>query len=455
LNPQDGCHQFEQVIAVSDSSFESENHLLPPQAASLLLTLAVSALIGIGLREYYEQEGKFDTFGTVRTFIFLGLLGYVLYLIPVPAHAAFLLGMAAITPFLLAYYNHKVRAHKALGMIGVFIAFLTYAMAPLAIHEPPWFLMAIAISILLVLHSKGRIRRITNRLETGEVVTLCKFLAIAGVILPLIPQALPVAGLAGQVFTILPVTPRQIWMAVVVTTGISYLGYVIQTYLYPRKGMLLTGLVGGLYSSTMATLVLAKRTRHLDDQAQEAAAAILLTTPTMYLRMLFLVVAFKPLIGLKLVAPFGLLSILVGGYAWWIRRMEGAPATAADPAAEGPAVADRNPLELTAALLFALMFVSVAFITKYVLIYFHSAGLRMLSFLVGASDIVPFVVSVLQGNLGIAEPQILHAIVIATASNNLMKAVYVYVFGNRRTAHLTAIGMAAMAVLSFIYVVAV
>ena len=426
--------------------------MLPPQLRSFLLTLAVSALIGLGLREYYEAEGKFDHFGTVRTFVFLGLLGHVLYQIPVPAHAAFLLGLVVITPFLLSYYNHKVRLHKSLGILGVVIAFLTYAMAPVAIHEPSWFLMAIAISILLVLHSKGRIRAFTNRLETGEVITLCKFLAILVVILPLIPPAPPEAGLAGKVFAILPVTPRQIWMAVVVTTFISYLGYVFQTYLYPNKGMLITGLVGGLYSSTMTTLVLAKRTRNLDGQSQEAAVAILLSTPTMYLRMLALVLAFRPLVALKLLGPFAVLSLLVGGYAWWVHgdrvRREPLP----EPEV---AVKDRNPLELNAAFLFALMFVSVAFTTKYVLLYFHAAGLRLMSFLVGASDIVPFVVSVLQGNLGLDEAQILHAVVIATASNNLMKAAYVYAFGNRRTANLTAVGMGVLALMSFGYVVAI
>jgi len=321
-----------------------------------------------------------------------------------------------------------------------------------AIHEPSWFLMAIAISILLVLHSKGRIRQFTNRLETGEVITLSKFLAILVVILPLIPPTPPDSGLAGRIFAILPVTPRQIWMAVVVTTFISYLGYVFQTYLYPNKGMLITGLVGGLYSSTMTTLVLAKRTRNLDGQAQEAAVAILLSTPTMYLRMLFLVVAFRPSVGLKLLGPFAVLSLLVGGYAWWVHGGR----TPREPQAEPEvAVKDRNPLELNAAFLFALMFVSVAFITKYVLLYFHSAGLRLLSFVVGASDIVPFVVSVLQGNLGLGEGQILHAVLIATASNNLMKAAYVYTFGNRRTARLTAGGMAGLAVMSFIYVAVV
>jgi uncharacterized membrane protein (DUF4010 family) len=293
------------------------------------------------------------------------------------------------------------------------------------------------------------------------VVTLCKFLAIAGVILPLIPGTPPASGLLGQIFTVLPVTPRQIWMAVVVTTAISYLGYGFQTYLFPRKGMLLTGLVGGLYSSTMATLVLAKRTRNLEGQSGEAAAAILLTTPTMYLRMLFIVVAFKPLVGLRLFLPFLVLSVLVAVYAWWIGRRELLAQDLLDPDQAPEAansevqVVDRNPLELNAAFLFALMFISVAFITKYVLIYFHAAGLRLLSFLVGASDIVPFVVSILQGNLGLADAQILHAILIATASNNLMKAAYVYIFGNRRTANLTAVGMAVLALLSFVYVAAV
>jgi len=425
--------------------------LLPPQVIPFFLTLAISSLIGIGLREYYEGEGKYDTFGTVRTFIFIGLLGYILWGIPVPARAAYLLGMACLTPFLLVYYSNKVRQRKSPGLIGVLIAHLTYAVAPVAIYEPHWFLVAFAISILYVLHSKGKIRKFTDRLETGEIVTICKFLAIAAVVMPLVPTALPAEGMAGKIFAYLPVTPRQIWMAVVVTTAISYLGYVLQTYLYPRKGLLLTGVIGGLYSSTMATLVLAKQTRNRDGEAAEAAAAILLTTPTMYLRILLLVAAFMPMASLHLLLPFSVLSALVAVYAWWVRRIGALPPT------EDPEVVlqDRNPLELNSALIFAVMFVTVSLITKAVLSRFHDLGLRMLSFLVGASDIVPFIVSVLQGNLGIASTQVLQAVIIATASNNLMKAAYVFAFGNRRTAAYTAYGMGALALLSFVYVAAV
>jgi uncharacterized membrane protein (DUF4010 family) len=76
----------------------------------------------------------------------------------------------------------------------------------------------------------------------------------------------------------------------------------------------------------------------------------------------------------------------------------------------------------------------------------------VLSFVVGFSDITPFVVSVLQGDLGLGTAQILQAIIIASASNNLMKLIYAYVFGTRKTANLAALGMGPLAVISLIYV---
>jgi len=424
--------------------------LLPPQFVPFLLTVAISTLIGVGLRDYYEQEAKRDTFGTVRTFVFLGLLGHMLYRIPVIGPHAFLVGMIVVGPFLLVYYNNKVAQQKSPGLIGVLIALLTYSVGPVVIHEPHWYLVAFAITILFVLHSKGRIRQFTDRLETGEVVTACKFLAIAGVILPLIPAVAPSEGILGRLFGILPVGPHQIWMAVVVTTAISYFGYVLQTYLYPRKGLLLTGLIGGLYSSTMTVLVIAKKTRNQENQAREAAAAIMLSTPTMYLRILFLVAAFMPMGAVRLLPAFMLFSLMSAAYAAWLRK-EGEPEPEA--AGEEPQVEmkERNPLELNSALLFALMFVTVSLVTRFVLLHFQELGLRMLSFLVGASDIVPFIVSVLQGNLGIGANQILQAIVIATASNNIMKTAYTFAFGHRQTARLTAIGMAGIVILSFLY----
>jgi len=113
----------------------------------------------------------------------------------------------------------------------------------------------------------------------------------------------------------------------------------------------------------------------------------------------------------------------------------------------------KNPLEINSALLFAFMYVAVSFLTKYALVYFKDMGLRMLSFVVGFSDITPFVVTVLQGNLGIGSTQILQAIIIASASNNMLKVAYTYLFGHRETANRAGIGMTSLAALSLIYAV--
>ncbi len=437
--------------------------MLPPLLGHFLLTIAISFLIGIGLRDYYEGEGKFDTFGSVRTFVFIGMLGFMLYQLPGFGHLAFLLGMACLTPFLLVYYFNKLRQKKSPGLIGVVIALLTYTTGPIAVHHPQWFEVLFGVSILFVLHSKGRIRQFTDRLETGEVVTACKFLAIAGVVLPLIPAVPQATGLLGQVIAFLPVTPRQVWGAVVITTTISYLGYVLQTYLFPRKGMLLTGLIGGVYSSTAAVLVLAKKSKSQPGNDREVAASILLAVAMMYIRLLVLVAIFRFGSALHVGPALLTLSGLAAGYALWVRkdRRAGAavetastveaPAAADAPEAPEPALR-RNPLEINSALFFGIMFVVIALATKYTLVHFQDLGLRMLSFLVGCSDITPFVVSVLQGNLGLGTPQILQAIIIASASNNLLKLAYTYLFGTRRTANLAAIGMGALAALSFLYV---
>jgi uncharacterized membrane protein (DUF4010 family) len=432
----------------------------PDVVTPFLLTMAVSFLIGIGLREYYEAEAKFDTFGTVRTFVFIGMLGFVLFELPGIGSQAFLVGLGALALFLLVYYGNKVLQKRSPGMIGVLIALLTYAAGPIALQFPGWYLVLIAISILLVLHSKGRIRRLSDRLETGEVVTACKFLAIVGVVLPLIPATMPVGdGPFWRFLATLPVTPRQIWLAVVVTTGISYLGYVLQTYLYPRKGLELAGLVGGLYSSTVTVLVLAKKSKATPKIGHQAATAILLAISMMYLRLLALVAIFRLpaafVVGPALVA----LSSLAAGYALWLRRRHPVEGAAVVTSVPGPGGGDvtvapalrRNPLELSAAVVFAVLFSVVSFATKYVLEYFKDAGLRMLSFVVGFSDITPFVVSLLQGNFGIGDRQIVQAVIIASASNNLLKMVYTYLFGSRLTANLVAPGMIGLVILSFLY----
>lgn len=431
--------------------------MLDPVVGAFVLTVAVSFLIGIGLRGYYEAEGKFDTFGTARTFVFIGMLGFALYQLPEIGRWAYLAGFASLTLFLLVYYSSKVLQKKSPGLIGVMVGLITYTTGPVALHEPSWYLVLLGISILFTVHSKGRIRKFTDRLKTGEIVTACKFLAIVAVVLPLIPTTMPKAdGMLGLLFAMLPVTPRQIWMAVVITTGISYFGYVLQTYFFPRKGLLLTGVIGGIYSSTVTVLVLAKKARREPARSTDAAVAILFAVSIMYLRLLVLIAIFRMRSVPIAMGPLLILSLLLALYALVLRSRHRAEDSMETPeeVANAPEL-QRNPLEINSAILFAVLFTAISFATKYVVSYGSAVGLRVLSFVVGFSDITPFVVSILQGNFGIDDGKIVQAILIASASNNLLKTAYTYIFGTRRTANAAAPAMIGVAIPSIIYALVV
>ena len=202
-------------------------------------------------------------------------------------------------------------------------------------------------------------------------------------------------------------------------------------------------------------MVLAKKSRSTPQVAPEAAGAIVLAVSMMYVRLIALVAIFR-FRSLLVVAPaLLLLAGFAAAYALWLRRFtrlkDGpAPEDTAGDVAQKPAL-KKNPLELNSALIFAVLFTLISLATKYVVDYSDANGLRMLSLVVGLSDITPFVVSLLQGAFGIADLRIMQAILIASASNNLVKTAYTYAFGSRRTGNLAAPGMIALAIPSLLY----
>ncbi|HSQ02753.1 MAG TPA: DUF4010 domain-containing protein, partial [Burkholderiales bacterium] len=271
---------------------------LPPLLVAFALTVALSFLIGLALREYYIAEEHHDYFGSVRTYTFIGMLGFGLYELPQVA-IAYPAGLAGLSAFLTIYYWRKSAAGKP-GMIGVMTALLTYLIGPLALIAPPWFVILFAVSLLFALSAKERIRTLSERITQREVVTLATFLTLAGVILPLLPKEV--------IAPFLPLTPYQIWLAVVASTGISYASYLLQTFAFPRKGLLLSGFLGGLYSSTVTTFVIARRSRDLAGSSRETAAALVAATAMMYFRLIMLVAIFDLSVALKIAPLFVVLG---------------------------------------------------------------------------------------------------------------------------------------------------
>ena len=410
--------------------------LLPALLSAFLLTLAMSFLLGLGLREYYLVAKKTYYFGSTRTCTLIGILGFVLFQLQ-PNGSYYLGGLLALTVLLGIYYQAKAALQQP-GMIGILIAILCYLIGPIALGFPGWFLILFTISTLFVLNAKEKINLLTEKLGNEEIVSLGKFLVLSGVILPLTPQT-PIADF-------IPVSFHQTWLAVVVISGISYLGYLVQTYLLKGQGILLTGAIGGVYSSTATTVVLSRQSNNYPAGSNAPAAAIVLATAMMYPRLLAVIGIFKFSLAIALLPVFSGLAVLGGGLAFWLQRGN---ASAQNPLTV--TTSPKNPLELTSALFFAFLFMVITAVTKYSIGLYADRGLIWMSFFAGFADIDPFVLSLVQGKFVAGQGILLKAIVTATASNNLLKAVYAIALGGRHTGFLAGGALVVLACLTIAY----
>jgi uncharacterized membrane protein (DUF4010 family) len=190
------------------------------------------------------------------------------------------------------------------------------------------------------------------------------------------------------------------------------LTYLVQRY-RPMKGdALLPALLGGAYSSTATTVVLAKRQKETRTRRPELSAGIIAATAVMYPRLLAVIAFFSVPLAVVLLPGVGFLFAAGAAISWWEwKKIE--PGSTEDmviPAA--------NPLQLTTALIFAMLFLAVSLVTAWVGSAFGQTGVFTLAALVGASDIDPFVLNLAQGGVPDMRPSAVAAAVLIAASAN-------------------------------------
>ncbi|BAO44692.1 MgtC/SapB family protein [Thiolapillus brandeum] len=381
-------------------------------------------LTGLEFREYILLRSKEQpevpsiSLGTTRTFTFVAVLGFVLYLLD-PGFHLYLAGMLGLILFFALFYHQKLQSGQP-GLLQPLISLVVYTYGPVMMLQPPWFLVLLFVAIVFILSARPFTQQLTKNLEPQEISTLAKFLLLSGVILPLLPNH--------PISTYIPVTPFKIWLAVVVISAISYAGYILKKYLLKRQGYLVTGLLGGLYSSTATTVVLARKSHLLKQPDPALNAGILAASGIMYLRLLALIAIMNASLTPHTLIPLLLFSTIAISGAILIDR------TAPESTQTLPDLGRSNPLELGIALLFAILLVVMMIITQQVISHFGQTGLNLLSFGVGFTDIDPFVLSILSGHYQTTSLQQLSAaIIIAAGSNNLLKAFYAVTLGGLKT----------------------
>ena len=386
---------------------------------NLALALGLSFFFGLAFEEFYVRSPKKRP-GGVRTFPLLALSGAGLYLLE-PVHvAAFCVGLLVLGAWLYAYYHARwtegtPAVEPGGGLIIPVSNLIAYLLGPISLTQPHWVAVSFAVSAVLLLGARESLHRLAQKLPAEEIMTGGKFLVLTGIILPLLPNH-PVTNLS-------PITPHQVWLAVVVVSTLSYASYMIRRYISPEKGLLAASVLGGLYSSTATTVVLAKQGREGAFAKPGILSGIVLATALMYLRLGVVVGVFNLPLAIALF-PY-LLGLFMLGllFAWGCNHRKGTGEQGSAP------VMQTNPLELNAALLFAFLFVAISLASTWVSTEFGKTGIYWLASVVGITDIDPFVLSLAQGGAGgLGLPVMEAAILIAASSNNILKAVYAAIF---------------------------
>ena len=298
----------------SEDEMEKLYEYLPRELVTFVLVTLFSLLIGLSQRKIsLKREGETTLFGTDRTFTFIGILGYLLYILD-PVEYRLFMGGGAILGLLLGlnYYVKQSQFH-VFGVTTIIIALITYCIAPIVDTQPSWFYVMVVVTVLLFTELKHTFTELAQRMKNDEMITLAKFLAISGIILPMLPNE--------NLIPDINLTPYTIWLATVVVSGISYLSYLLRRYVFQESGILVSGIIGGLYSSTATISVLARKSRKAPAQeAPEYAAAMLLAVSMMFLRFLILIGIFSKAI-LAAIYPYLLImSLVTAGVAWFLHR---------------------------------------------------------------------------------------------------------------------------------------
>lgn len=398
--------------------------IISSDLVKFVVVALMSLVIGLSQRKLYlkDDEPK-HTFGSDRTFTLIGILGYILYVTGAGSIVPFLCGGAILALLLVVYYVHKIFKQGSYGITSIVIALITYCLTPIVYEREPWMAILIVVAVLILSEMKDKFIAFTKSMNDEEFINLAKFMIIAGVILPILPKTEIIEGTG--------LTPYTIWLATVVISGISYASYLVKKYIFKDGGVIVTGILGGIYSSTATCLILAKKAKDKSGDLSEYVSAIFCAITMMYFKILILLGIFNFSLFLSYWHLFALMIVTSAIVAvfFFIRKKKNTVANAETDVVEEE---EKNPLEFKVAILFAVLFIAFTLVTHYALIYFGDSGLRVLSIIVGVTDINPFIINLFQSNHSVEASLLILAAFQAIISNNVVKCIYGTVFSGKK-----------------------
>jgi uncharacterized membrane protein (DUF4010 family) len=407
----------------------------PPEAVQILLVLFLSFLIGLEREERKTAQGAYS-FGGVRTFPLIGLVGYSMALVAGTQLLPVAVGFLVVAGFLLLSYWHKISTSQTAGVTSEMSGLATYLVGALVCYGHLWIATTLGVACLLLLDLKAALEKMAARIAPNEILTFTKFLVLSVVVLPILPN---------QEYGPFHINPFKTWLVVVAISTISYASYVLQKMTKGQGGVVLAAILGGAYSSTVTTVVMARRAK-LELRPHLFAGGILIACGMMYLRLVILLALFNRQLMLLLYIPYLALAVAAVGLGWLWTRIADKNTQEVERESE-----PKNPLDLMTALLFAGLFLVMLVATQLAVTYLGRAGVNTLAAIMGVSDVDPFIMGLTQA-AGTLTPfkEAAAAVAIAASSNNIVKGCYAFSLADRKTGTQALVMLVTLALLGLL-----
>lgn len=383
--------------------------------------LLIGALIGLE-REFYQQKKESSDFAGLRTFSLIALLGAVTaFLVEdlgIILMALAFGGLILITT--VSYFSVTSLRKTGSGITTEIAALLTFLLGVLVMNDHTLVAISIAVIIALVLAFKGELHGFVRTMSPEDIRVTLKFALVAAVILPLLPNR-----------TVDPwdlFNPFQIWLLVVLVSGIGFSGYVMMKVMGASRGINLTGIFGGLASSTATTISFSSASREYPEMATQYARAVLLASTVMFPRIIILILVIHPPLALKVLIPLLVMMLTGLFYILVVLRNEKNKEEAVSPDFE-----ITNPLKLSTAIKFGLFFALIIVAVEVAQRYLGSSGIYLTSLIAGLTnvDVISLSLSRLTSTSQLSLEVASVAVVIAALVNTVTKGVIAYVSGTK------------------------
>jgi uncharacterized membrane protein (DUF4010 family) len=346
-----------------------------------LVAVALGFVVGLQ-RENAASPEKSNILGGIRTFPVVSLLGCAFAYLGATINSSgpFIVGFAVVG-MVLAGSQFVAARDGHIGLTTAMALLLVYAIGAICWAGNLILATAIAVVLTILLTMKMELHQFAHKLTQIDLISSLKFAVICAIVLPLLPDH----SYGPPNFEIF--NPFKIWLLVVFISGISFIGYILVKLVGPTRGIGITGLLGGLASSTALTLSFSNRSKNEPELSSSLATGIVVAWIVMYVRVLAIVWLISSELGRNLAIP--MLVPVIPGLAWslWLWRKQEQHVQKSSPRFS-------NPFELVPAIKFVGIILLVLVISKAARLQFGDSGLLVSSFVAGLADVDAIAVSV-------------------------------------------------------------